>query len=114
MVPLTPGPWAAVCGATTGADGALPGRCDACLVVLLGDAADDGGTGAAAAAGPVEATSADRKSTRLNFSHTEIYTLSLHDALPIFARQVRRMLGRVARRRRGRRWHRGGRRGGPG
>src|SRR5476649_1692561 len=28
---------------------------------------------------------ADRKSTRLNSSHTEIYTLSLHDALPIFA-----------------------------
>src|SRR5476649_1680894 len=27
---------------------------------------------------------ADRKSTRLNSSHTEIYTLSLHDALPIF------------------------------
>src|SRR5476649_2878843 len=29
--------------------------------------------------------SADRKSTRLNSSHTEIYTLSLHDALPISA-----------------------------
>src|ERR687885_619707 len=28
----------------------------------------------------------DRKSTRLNSSHTEIYTLSLHDALPISAR----------------------------
>src|SRR5215204_2005833 len=27
---------------------------------------------------------ADRKSTRLNSSHTEIYTLSLHDALPIW------------------------------
>src|SRR5476649_1405954 len=27
----------------------------------------------------------DRKSTRLNSSHTEIYTLSLHDALPIWA-----------------------------
>src|ERR1035437_7935984 len=26
----------------------------------------------------------DRKSTRLNSSHAEIYTLSLHDALPIF------------------------------
>src|SRR6202022_123793 len=25
----------------------------------------------------------DRKSTRLNSRHTEIYTLSLHDALPI-------------------------------
>src|SRR5476649_2929064 len=28
--------------------------------------------------------SLDRKSTRLNSSHTEIYTLSLHDALPIW------------------------------
>src|SRR5476649_1072297 len=28
-------------------------------------------------------TDRDRKSTRLNSSHTEIYTLSLHDALPI-------------------------------
>src|SRR5476649_2036473 len=28
---------------------------------------------------------ADRKSTRLNSSHTVIYTLSLHDALPISA-----------------------------
>src|ERR671927_174616 len=27
----------------------------------------------------------DRKSTRLNSSHTEIYTLSLHDALPILS-----------------------------
>src|ERR687893_579239 len=26
----------------------------------------------------------DRKSTRLNSSHTEIYTLPLHDALPIY------------------------------
>src|ERR671916_539195 len=26
----------------------------------------------------------DRKSTSLNSSHTEIYTLSLHDALPIY------------------------------
>src|SRR5476649_2900602 len=26
----------------------------------------------------------DRKSTRLNSSHTEIYTISLHDALPIY------------------------------
>src|SRR5215218_2882130 len=30
----------------------------------------------------------DRKSTRLNSSLTEIYTLSLHDALPIFVRLV--------------------------
>src|SRR5476649_601724 len=29
-------------------------------------------------------TARDRKSTRLNSSHTVIYTLSLHDALPIF------------------------------
>src|ERR1035437_10114161 len=29
----------------------------------------------------------DRKSTRLNSSHTDIYTLSLHDALPILSRQ---------------------------
>src|SRR5476649_1172602 len=29
----------------------------------------------------------DRKSTRLNSSHTVIYTLSLHDALPIFVKQ---------------------------
>src|SRR5476649_1177737 len=29
-------------------------------------------------------SSSDRKSTRLNSSHTEIYTLSLHDALPIY------------------------------
>src|SRR5476649_2455570 len=28
---------------------------------------------------------ADRKSTRLNSSHTVIYTLSLHDALPILS-----------------------------
>src|SRR5476649_1870956 len=30
----------------------------------------------------------DRKSTRLNSSHTEIYTLSLHDALPILTGSV--------------------------
>src|SRR5476649_1034869 len=30
----------------------------------------------------------DRKSTRLNSSHTVIYTLSLHDALPIYGRAV--------------------------
>src|SRR5476649_1976615 len=34
-------------------------------------------------AGPLREQKADRKSTRLNSSHTEIYTLSLHDALPI-------------------------------
>src|SRR5919205_472406 len=32
---------------------------------------------------PEVVVSQDRKSTRLNSSHTEIYTLSLHDALPI-------------------------------
>src|SRR5262252_6966458 len=32
----------------------------------------------------VKAPSPDRKSTRLNSSHTVIYTLSLHDALPIW------------------------------
>src|SRR3712207_3040015 len=34
----------------------------------------------------------DRKSTRLNSSHTNIYTLSLHDALPISDPRVRRAL----------------------
>src|ERR687893_540354 len=33
--------------------------------------------------------SSDRKSTRLNSSHTEIYTLSLHDALPIFGNYIK-------------------------
>src|SRR5476649_2001103 len=31
----------------------------------------------------------DRKSTRLHSSHTEIYTLSLHDALPILQNSAR-------------------------
>src|SRR5262252_4033005 len=35
--------------------------------------------------GSMLACSGDRKSTRLNSSHTEIYTLSLHDALPIYS-----------------------------
>src|SRR5476649_1638212 len=39
----------------------------------------------------------DRKSTRLNSSHTEIYTLSLHDALPISARRSRMIEGWVTR-----------------
>src|SRR5882672_8725624 len=34
----------------------------------------------------MSAAAPDRKSTRLNSSHTEIYTLSLHDALPISLR----------------------------
>src|SRR5476649_2049627 len=33
---------------------------------------------------PSPSIATDRKSTRLNSSHTVIYTLSLHDALPIF------------------------------
>src|SRR5476649_1057227 len=38
--------------------------------------------------------SSDRKSTRLNSSHTEIYTLSLHDALPILStRKLRPKMG---------------------
>src|ERR1044072_1435966 len=35
----------------------------------------------------------DRKSTRLNSSHTEIYTLSLHDALPISGSEMRQAVG---------------------
>src|ERR1035437_9508950 len=35
-------------------------------------------------------TMVDRKSTRLNSSHADIYTLSLHDALPIWHREVLR------------------------
>src|SRR5882672_7276681 len=48
------------------------------------------------------AVDADRKSTRLNSSHTEIYTLSLHDALPIYIRgrnrcpQIHRPIRRCA------------------
>src|SRR5476649_2013806 len=38
---------------------------------------------------PFRQLAEDRKSTRLNSSHTEIYTLSLHDALPIYG--VRRL-----------------------
>src|SRR5947207_2586366 len=37
-------------------------------------------------------TPEDRKSTRLNSSHTVIYTLSLHDALPIYFHQTRESL----------------------
>src|SRR5215211_7693075 len=37
---------------------------------------------------PASAALRDRKSTRLNSSHTEIYTLSLHDALPISQRRL--------------------------
>src|SRR5215211_6804466 len=45
----------------------------------------------ASCAVPVRLPRRDRKSTRLNSSHTVIYTLSLHDALPISPRQVKRM-----------------------
>src|SRR5882672_9665886 len=34
---------------------------------------------------PPSTAALDRKSTRLNSSHTVIYTLSLHDALPIYS-----------------------------
>src|SRR5476649_1175024 len=37
----------------------------------------------------------DRKSTRLNSSHTVIYTLSLHDALPIYLFRIARVLGHL-------------------
>src|SRR5476649_2028818 len=37
-----------------------------------------------ASAGMMVCIGRDRKSTRLNSSHTVIYTLSLHDALPIY------------------------------
>src|SRR5476649_1775344 len=40
--------------------------------------------GASAPAPITSQALSDRKSTRLNSSHTVIYTLSLHDALPIF------------------------------
>src|SRR5215211_1644392 len=39
---------------------------------------------ATSAGAPSRSQAEDRKSTRLNSSHTVIYTLSLHDALPIF------------------------------
>src|ERR671927_328309 len=39
----------------------------------------------------------DRKSTRLNSSHTEIYTLSLHDALPIYVVILLDSITRLAR-----------------
>src|SRR5882672_11338545 len=40
---------------------------------------------------------ADRKSTRLNSSHTVIYTLSLHDALPILSNANNPSTGRAER-----------------
>src|SRR5260221_352999 len=44
---------------------------------------------------PAEDVDGDRKSTRLNSSHTVIYTLSLHDALPISIRFARRRALRI-------------------
>src|SRR6476646_4198482 len=44
----------------------------------------------------MELTPVDRKSTRLNSSHTVIYTLSLHDALPIYDRDFLGEHGRGA------------------
>src|SRR5690349_580474 len=43
----------------------------------------------------IRARRTDRKSTRLNSSHVEIYTLSLHDALPISKQKMlwRRLFG---------------------
>src|SRR5947209_4359217 len=41
---------------------------------------------------PTSATRTDRKSTRLNSSHANIYTLSLHDALPIFSEVLDRII----------------------
>src|SRR5476649_2820822 len=38
----------------------------------------------------------DRKSTRLNSSHTVIYTLSLHDALPISLRLIHNEFDQMA------------------
>src|SRR5476649_1472569 len=46
------------------------------------------GVGTSDLAEPAARAAIDRKSTRLNSSHTEIYTLSLHDALPIYHRRV--------------------------
>src|SRR5471032_1694709 len=42
-------------------------------------------------------TSSDRKSTRLNSSHITIYTLSLHDALPICSYRLLRIQREVQR-----------------
>src|SRR5882672_2694437 len=53
-------------------------------VLRLGSAVDLGVPNSRMSAPPENARALpDRKSTRLNSSHTEIYTLSLHDALPI-------------------------------
>src|SRR5947209_4766915 len=38
----------------------------------------------------------DRKSTRLNSSHANIFTLSLHDALPILSASALRKSGRTS------------------
>src|SRR5262252_1951057 len=49
----------------------------------MSSAAERPGSSTASACHARAASARDRKSTRLNSSHTEIYTLSLHDALPI-------------------------------
>src|SRR6476646_7693180 len=56
------------------------GRCSA---IHDGSVAGPGHTLAGIQPAPGARQSVDRKSTRLNSSHTVIYTLSLHDALPI-------------------------------
>src|ERR1044072_7495616 len=43
--------------------------------------------------GALPRPTADRKSTRLNSSHTDIYTLSLHDALPIWILNPKQLEG---------------------
>src|SRR5476649_73216 len=69
------------------------------------DGLGGGGGLAGGSADPPLRFEGDRKSTRLNSSHTEIYTLSLHDALPIFCIAVVDP-GRVAITRRPWRWRR--------
>src|SRR5476649_566136 len=48
---------------------------------------------------PAFLNASDRKSTRLNSSHTVIYTLSLHDALPICDQPIEIRLARAFRHR---------------
>src|SRR5476649_2425761 len=55
-------------------------------------------TGNSTTAVPIPAR--DRKSTRLNSSHTVIYSLSLHDALPIYGGRFQNSRGDEAKRER--------------